>query len=615
MDETSSLTSHKITYKQGFTVISPSRGPKVYLGLCSTYHDPALALVDAQGDVLYAEATERFLQYKRALNCEPDNPFLLPRIFDAIPSDTADIVIAGNWSARRPLYEHVARHLRWLNPEGILAYRGRQLTSFLDTWELNHMQACQHHALRRSGINLARILRHRFPHARIQFKHYDHHQTHAAMACYGSPFQEAACAVIDSYGEHGSLAFFRFHDGRLTRLHASRGPQSLGFFYMKLTELCGFDWMGGEEWKVMGLASYGKTDQDVLGWLRAMMRIGKLDIRQERSSFFEFLHRLETRRRRPEAPPEAAADLAHTGQQFFTETVNALLRQLLEQTGLKNLALGGGCALNSVCNGQVLQSTGFAALHVPSAPADDGTALGAALLAWHEDHPGRRLSKLPLSPYLGSSVDHRAVSRFAQYSGLPVQHLPEGRIVSVTARLLAEGKIIGWLQGHAEFGPRALGNRSILADPRAPDMMDRVNRVVKFRERFRPYAPSILHEHGENYFEHYQESPYMERTLRFRANVGDRVPAVVHIDGTGRLQTVKAEWNPRFHALLDAFHRLTGVPILLNTSFNVMGKPIVHTVEDAFGVFMGSGLDALAIGDYLFTKPGSDTTETYPGNA
>ena len=584
---------------------SPSKGPKVYLGLCSTYHDPALALVDAQGKVLFAEATERFLQYKRALNCEPDNPFLLPGIFDAIDQDTTDIVIAGNWSLRRPVYEQVARYLNWLKPKGILTYRGRQLTTFLDTWELNHMQACQHHALRRSGINLARFLRQRFPHASIEFRHYDHHEAHAAMACYGSPFQEAACAVIDSYGEHGSLAFFRFRDGRLMRRHASRGPQSLGFFYMKLTELCGFDWMGGEEWKVMGLASYGRTDEELLSWLRAMMRVKGLDLQQDRARFFEHLHRLESRRRRSGAPPETAADLAHTGQRFFTETVNALLNRLQQQTESKNLALGGGCALNSVCNGQVLQSTRFAALHVPSAPADDGTALGAALLAWQEDHPGLRLPRLPLSPYLGSHVDDSTVSRFAQFSGLPVRHLPAGQIIPVTAKLLAEGKIIGWMQGNAEFGPRALGNRSILADPRAPDMMDRVNRIVKFRERFRPYAPAILHEHGDDYFEHYQDSPYMDRTLRFRAGVRDRVPAVVHIDGTGRLQTVKAEWNPRFHALLEAFHRLSGVPILLNTSFNIMGKPIVHSTEDAFGVFMGSGLDALAIGDYLFTKPDS----------
>jgi carbamoyltransferase len=580
--------------------------PTVYLGLCSTYHDPALALINEQGQVLFAEATERTLQYKRALNCEPDNPFLLPKVLLDKSPDAGRFVIAGNWKWQRPLYERLADAMQWLTPRGILRYRGRQLTTCLETWELNHMQACQHHALKRSGINLARTLRQHFPNAAVEFRHYDHHLAHAGLACHGSPFEESACAVIDSYGEHGSLAFFHFRKGQLKPLFTSRGPQSLGFFFMKLTELCGFDWMGGEEWKVMGLASYGQINEEILQHLRRMMRVENLDIRQDRASFFDSLRWLETRRRQPQDPPEAAADLARTGQQFFVEIVNQLIKNLHASGLSDHLTLGGGCALNSVCNGQLLERTPFQSLHIPSAPADDGTALGAALLAWHEDHPGqRRAITETLTPYLGNSIDESAVTRFAQYSGLPVQHLPDGGIIEATAQALAEGKIIGWIQGRAEFGPRALGNRSILADARSADMMDKVNRVVKFREQFRPYAPAILHEYGDAYFEHYQDTPYMDRTLRFRPEVCSSVPAVVHVDGTGRLQSVTAERNPRFHALLSAFHERTGVPILLNTSFNVMGKPIVNSVEDAFGVFMGSGLDVLIIGDYLFSKPGT----------
>ncbi len=579
--------------------------PAVYLGLCSTYHDPALALIDEQGQILFAEATERYLQYKRALNCEPDNPFQLPELLLAHCPEASHFVIAGNWKLQRPFYEQLASAMRWLTPRGIMRYRGRQLTACLETWELNHMQACQHHALRRSGINLARTLRQYFPDATVQFRHYDHHLAHAAFASYGSPFDESACAIIDSYGEHGSLAFFRFHEGRLKPVFTSRGPQSLGFFFMKLTELCGFDWMGGEEWKVMGLASYGQTDAAILHHLRGMMRVEGLDIGQNRAAFFESLRWLETRRRSPDQPPEAAADLAHTGQQFFIEIVNQLLTRFHALGLSKNLTLGGGCALNSVCNGQLLAQTPFESLHIPSAPADDGTALGAALLAWHDDHPGQRTAASALTPYLGNPIDEPAARRFATYSGLPAQYLPDGAIIEATAQALADGKIIGWMQGRAEFGPRALGNRSILADPRSPHMMDKVNRVVKFREAFRPYAPAILDEHGATWFEHYQDTPYMDRTLRFKPEMRSKVPAVVHVDGTGRLQSVTGERNPRFHALLTAFHQKTGVPILLNTSFNVMGKPIVNSVEDAFGVFMGSGLDALVIGDTFFSKPGT----------
>ena len=585
--------------------MTSKRGRTYYIGLCNTYHDPALAILDPSGRVRYAEATERYLQYKRALNCEPDNLYLLPRLLREHCGDAEAFVVAGNWRARRPFYERLAKVLGWLSPSGILGYRGRQLTACVETWELNHMQACQHHALRRAGINLARSLRRDFPGRPVRFRHYDHHLSHAALACYGSPFETAGCAVIDSYGEKGSMAFFDYRNGEIIPRHVTRGPQSLGFYYMKLTELCGFDWLKGEEWKVMGLASYGQTDQEALDWLRAMMRVEDLNLKQDRATFFDFLKRLERRRRAENYPPETAADLAHTGQEFFVEIVNRLLANFHAQASSENLALAGGCALNSVCNGQILAETPFRALYVPPAPADDGTALGAALLAYHDDHPGRIIEPGPLSPYLGSRMPDEAVERFARYAGLPVRRLPDGAVVSAAAELLAQGKILGWVQGRAEFGPRALGNRSILADPRPAGMGERVNREVKFRERFRPYAPAILNEHGPEFFENYQETPYMERTLRFRPDMRGRVPAVAHVDGTGRLQTVKEDWNPRFHGLLAEFRRRTGVPVLLNTSFNVMGKPIVHGVEDAFGVFLGSGLDALAIGDYLFTKPGA----------
>jgi carbamoyltransferase len=574
-----------------------------YIGLCTTYHDPALALLAPDGEILYAEATERHLQNKRALNAEPDDLFLLPRLLREHCRDAESFVVASNWRARRPRYEAIARLLGWLSPRGIMHREGKRLNAWLEMYQFHHMQASQHHALRRTALNLARVFREDFPGIPVRFRHYDHHLAHAALACYGSPYEDAACAVIDSYGEEGSMAFYDYSGGRIVPKSRHTGPQSLGFFYMKLTELCGFDWLGGEEWKVMGLASYGQTDPELLGLLEEMVAVEGLTLATRHGVYRDRLRRLEARRRLPGAPPEAAADLAHTGQEFFTRIVNRLLANLHGLGLSDNLVLAGGCALNSVCNGQILRETPFRSLYVPPAPADDGTALGAAWLALREDSPKLPLPARPLSPYLGAVVAERDVERFARYSGLPVQHLPGGAVVPAAAELLAGGKILGWVQGRAEFGPRALGNRSILADPRPADMGERVNRDVKFRERFRPYAPAILQGFGPDYFSDYQETPYMDRTLAFRPEVRERVPAVVHVDGTGRLQTVREEWNPRFHALLSDFHRRSGVPVLLNTSFNVMGKPIVHAAEDAFGVFLGSGLDALALGDYLFTKP------------
>ena len=572
------------------------------LGLCTTYHDPAVALLSGEGDVLFAEALERPLQYKRAINCEADNPIFLPELLRTRAPDLESLDVAMNWNLRRPLYEHLARHLGWLTPRSIRNYQGRQLTACLETWELNYMQASQHHALMRSGLNLARLLRQSFPKAKVRFHYFPHHLSHAAVAAYGSPMPRAAGAVIDSYGERGSMAFFSFENGQLKLIKEQRGPASLGFFYMKLTELCGFDWLQGEEWKVMGLAPYGRINHKLLSLFRNLFKVEGLSLSMDRNRFFEDLRRIDGYRIKPGEPPESVADLAHTGQFFFTEIVTELLSRLYERYPADNLILGGGCALNSSTNGEILNQTPFQRLHVPSAPADDGTALGAAFLAHH-----KRFATLPsrgeaLSPYLGSSLSKTAVERFKVHSGLSCLHYSPEALTDFVADRLSEGAVVGWVQGGSEFGPRSLGHRSILADPRSQTIKDRINADIKFREAFRPYAPSILAEHGGTYFMHYQDSPYMERTLRFRPEVRDKVPGVVHIDGTGRLQSVTEKRNPEFYRLLKAFHAKTGCPILLNTSFNVMGKPIVHSMEDLFGVFMGSGLDLLVVGETLFEK-------------
>jgi carbamoyltransferase len=250
----------------------------------------------------------------------------------------------------------------------------------------------------------------------------------------------------------------------------------------------------------------------------------------------------------------------------------------------------------------LLARSGFSRLHIPSAPADDGNSLGVALYEKHHERREPRSLEI-MSPYLGSPVDKKTLDRVVSYRGVRARELPSREaLCAETAAMLADGKIIGWMQGRAEFGPRALGNRSILADARSPGMKDQINKRVKFREEYRPLAPMILHEHGPEYFEDYQESPYMERALMFREAVRARVPSAVHVDGTGRLQTVKQAWNPLLHALVTAFYERTGVPLILNTSFNVMGKPIIHSVADALTVFATTDLDAIVIERYVLTK-------------
>ncbi len=578
---------------------------KYYIGLSITYHDPALAIVDDQGKVLFAEATERYMQNKRALNCAAD-PLL--RVHDLLAKycpSADELVIAINWRKKRPLYENVLAALGCLKAAGLTRTGIKRLRSPLINYQLHHMIASQRNNIASAGLNLVRIITEHYPDCAISYADYHHHLSHAASACYSSPFAESACAVIDSFGENGSMAFYHFKNQRLECLYETRGTGSIGFYYMKITELCGFDWLKGEEWKVMGLAPYGKLNQALYALLKSTISVQGFDCLHDSKKLFASIEALEAFKRHDLDSIEQAAGLAFTGQYFFAELMTELLQHLQQLTGCKNLTLGGGCALNSAFNGQIKARTDFEQVFIPSAPADDGTALGVAWLALHDDQPALTLSnenKL-LSPYLGSTIDDAAVESLIQYNRcLDIQYLPDS-ICDVTAKLLAKGQLIGWIQGRAEYGPRALGNRSILADPRQAATKDKINQKIKFRESFRPFAPSILHEHAGDFFEHYHESPYMDKTLRLRDSMQQRVAAVCHVDGTGRLQTVKQQWNPRFYCLINHFYQQTRIPLLLNTSFNVMGKPLVHSLDDAISVFLTTGLDALVVNDYLICKP------------
>ena len=298
--------------------------------------------------------------------------------------------------------------------------------------------------------------------------------------------------------------------------------------------------------------------------------------------------------------PEDAADLAHTGQLIYEELLCEFLQSVHDRFGGENLIFGGGYALNSSGNGKILSQTPYARLHVPMAPGDDGNAIGAAILAWKLDHP-RETPRVTGDPYLGSAIEEESLERLKTYGGLRHEaFLSEQDLAQATAREPAEGKFSGWVQGRAEFGPRALGNRSILADPRDPEVRHRLNAQVKFREEFRPLAPSVLHRRGAEYFSGYQFSPYMERTLPFARP--EAAPGVVHQDETGRVQSVTQELNPVFSGLLTEFERLTGLPMLLNTGYNLVGRPIMHDMHDAVAVFLTTGLDVLVIGKDLFRK-------------
>jgi carbamoyltransferase len=572
----------------------PSGRPRNYLGLACTFHDPALAIVNGSGDVVFAEGVERSLQFKRAFQCAADAYPRIASLIEEYCDPDADLVLSRSWGYWHYLHIWIDTWLTanfdWIHPKR--------------NWNREHFyrdigRGRQHvSSFHLAGVNAQYIADCSKPTRRVFRKDWNHHLSHAAAACYSSPFTDAVCAIIDGFGQYTSTGYYRYANGRVTKLPGRQQSwNSLGTYYEFLCRACGFDGDTGEEWKVMGLAPTGRFDEKAYDLLRRTVRVDGL-----RLVGLVDLYRCPLWSKPHNIPRE---DLAFTGQQFFEECMTQLLKNLRALGGSDNLVLGGGCALNSSYNGLLLEQTGYRNLYVFCAPADDGNAVGAALLSYHRDHPGQPPRAAVQSPYLGSRCGGEALDNLIRFSPPGrVTHHP-GQIHEVAADLLASGAIIGWVQGRAEFGPRALGNRSILADARDPNMKDKINGRVKFREEFRPFAPSILHEFGPEYFENYQESPYMERTLRFRPEVHDRVPAVVHLNGTGRLQTVKREWNEKYYDLISAFYRKTNIPLLLNTSCNVMGKPIIHSVEDAVAVLHTTGLDALIIDDYLVRKAGN----------
>jgi carbamoyltransferase len=568
---------------------------KIYIGLAITLHDPSIAIIDDKGKILFAEGSERYLQNKRAWNSIPDNIGLISRLVKEFCKDCDEVEISYSWSKSFiNLVTIFPKQALFIINNGFVK---KNTPSFLTNVIYGMLGVGN-----MTGYNLKYFLRTINPKARIKERYNNHHLAHAAYACYGSSFDNALCAIIDGFGEGTSAMFFHYNNGKIKKLKSSKlSLASLGGYYWDLCEKCGFDPIKGEEWKVMGLAPYGSYDDNIYKILKQLIRVNKLKL-ENGSNRKKVLPLFSKMRRSPNESPLKSANLAFTGQKIFSDVMKQLLNNLYNTMKIPNLILSGGCALNSAWNGKIIENTPFKNVYVPSAPADDGNSIGAALLSLAKDHPDYYPSKKIISPYLGASMSTTAIERINKFGGMKNNLKYGENLFKKTAKLIAEGNIIGWVQGKAEFGPRALGNRSILANPGIFDIKEKINASVKFREEFRPFAPAILHEYGNEYFENYQETPYMERALKFKKGVIEKVPGVVHVDYTGRLQTVKKEWNQKFYNLIKEFYNITGIPILLNTSFNIMGKPIIHTVEDAIALFYTTGIDVLVIEDQLFIK-------------
>jgi carbamoyltransferase len=468
---------------------------------------------------------------------------------------------------------------------------------------------------------------------KAKFHRIEHHQAHLASSYFVSPFEEAALLSADGLGDFASTMWGIGRGDRMNIDGAIAFPHSLGLYYSAVTQYLGF-LKFGDEYKVMGLGAYGhprytETFRDIVRFNETGGEFGfrlgleyfthhktgpemswaEADKTPALGKMFsdQMAKILGAPARRPEEPlEELHMDLASSLQARLEEVYLGMLRKLASRTKTKAVCLAGGVAFNCVANGKIFDSTPFEKVYVHPAAGDAGLAVGAAFYVWHQTL-GRPRSFVMDQAYWGPGYSQQEIGAAIQNSpvaqdGFTITELSDDQLFRRTAAIIADGKILGWFQGRAEWGPRALGNRSIVADPRRPEMKDTLNRRIKHREIFRPFAPSILAEKTGEWFAKSYPSPFMTLAYSVQLEKRDKIPAPTHVDGTGRLQTVTRDANPRYHALISEFEKQTGVPVVLNTSFND-NEPIVCRPEEALDCFQRTQMDALVLGNILITRP------------
>jgi len=593
------------------------------LGISAFYHDSAAAIV-VDGRIVAAAQEERFTRKKH------DSGFPLEAVrycLEAAGKSLADVDHIVFYDKPFLKFERLLETYLSFAPKGFASFR-----MAMPVWLREKL--FQKNLL---GNELRKIDPDWKDPAKLLFA--EHHLSHAASAFFPSPFEEAVVLTMDGVGEWAttSVGIGRGNDLRIDReIHF---PHSLGLLYSAFTYYTGFKVNSGE-YKLMGLAPYGEPR------FAKLIRDTLIDVKEDGSfrlnlDYFDYCTGLTMTNQRfadlfggparqaDQLLTQREMDIAASIQLVLEEVVLALTRSLAREHGIANLCLAGGVALNCVANGKLLRDGAFSNIWVQPAAGDAGGALGAALTAYHGIAAGPRTPQhgdAMQGAYIGPSYSQADIEKRLKAAGAVFDVLDDADLLTTTADALASGKAVGWHQGRMEFGPRALGNRSILGDPRSPSMQSVLNLKVKFRESFRPFAPSVLREDVSQWFEIDTDSPYM---LMVADVVKDRrkimtaeqqklfgidklniprsdIPAVTHVDYSARIQTVSNETNPRYHALISAFKQRTGCPVLVNTSFNVRGEPLVCTPEDAFRCFMGTGIEVLAVGNCYLRKEQQD---------
>ena len=589
------------------------------LGLSAYYHDSAAALL-RDGAIAAAAQEERFTRIKHDARF-PSHAVRYCLQEAGVALDDVDAIVFYEKPFLK--FERLLETYLATAPRGFRSFRAA-----MPIW--TKQKLFQKRTLRKAleGLGGSRI------ESRLLFA--EHHQSHAASAFFPSPFDDAVVVTMDGVGEWATTSVCVGQGNTLQTHKEIRFPHSLGLLYSAFTYYTGFKVNSGE-YKVMGLAPYGepKYAQRIRDHLIDVKPDGSFHVAQEYFDYATGLTMTNARfhdlfggaPRRPESPlAQRDMDLAASVQAVTEDVVARLTTSAAKETGQRNLCLAGGVALNCVANGKLKRSRVFDGIWVQPAAGDAGGALGAAYAAWHQHYERPRRTSTGTDAmqgsFLGPAFDDEAIASRIEGLGGVVQRLDDQAAIDCAADALAKGQAVGWFQGRMEFGPRALGARSIVADPRGAAVQKTLNLKIKYRESFRPFAPAVMCEDAAQWFELDGESPYMLLVADVAADkrVGDSaaqsdskglakldvprstIPAVTHVDCSARVQTVHKETNPRFHALLAAFKARTGCPVLVNTSFNVRGEPIVCTPEDAFRCFMGTELDLLVAGNVAVVK-------------
>jgi carbamoyltransferase len=550
----------------------------------SQMHDSSACIV-RDGELLFALSEERISRMKHDARF-PQNAIAACLEFAKVRAEQLDEVCFG-WQTAGPLFRHDLKC--YATAKMPLTYlTGLNSTLyFLSMW---HQQ---------SG---AKKFTQQFGPTRAKMRFVDHHLAHAISAYGFSGFDEAAVVVMDGRGAWEATSIWNGRGGKLEHILTIPFPDSIGFFYSGFTEFLGFQ-PNSDEWKVMGLAPYGQPGVDLSAFIDVKTTPYKVEARQIAGNGTTFLAKANALLGAPRVPEseieERHKNLAYAVQDACETAMMNVVKLAIEKTRCHNVCLAGGVALNSKANGKILASGIVEKFFVQPAASDDGVALGAALAPYLDDNgklPGKAMRHGYWGPCFGDEAIESALHTYKlQYKRLSD---PAG----TAAELLSQGKILGWFQGRMEFGPRALGSRSILADPRDPEMNAKVNNAVKFREWWRPFAPSLKKETAGEFLESATDSPFMILTAQVRPEKRSVVPSVTHVDGSARPQTVEKEINPLYWRLIDEFGKRTGVPVIMNTSFNLRGEAIVHTPTDAIRTFYSSGMDGLVMGSFLIEK-------------